>query len=112
MDLVINGVDTLMPGYVEKVPATPPLVGAAIFRGFNVLSASLKAQGLGLHNAYVDAAFLKQHNSDPQVLDPDALGFENVTTTAQARLVANALKPLIKAHLLDKTFAHLAIDST
>ena len=112
MDLVINGVDTIMPGFVEKVPATPPLVGAAILRGFNILNASLKAQGLGLHNAYVDAAFLKQYNSDPQVLDPGALSFENVTTTAQARLVANALKPLIKAHLLDKAFAHLAIDST
>lgn len=101
-----------MPGFIEKVPATPPLVGAALLRGFNVLSASLRAQGQGLHNAYVDTAFRKNYNTDPQVLDPDALGFTNVTTLVQARLVANALKSLIRAHYQDKFYAHLGIDST
>lgn len=117
--------------FTKKVPRTPVIQTAINTLALNTIARNARNNGtvVGTHTAYVDSDFANPQpaslgipgylNSNPgavlQVLDPDpltVLGFSTVTTAAQAKTLANALRPLIIAHLADGVYSHLSVDST
>ncbi len=106
---------TLNATYADKIVPTPPGRARFLAAHWNVLGASMKLQGLALHNAVVDLDFTLQPNTREalQQVDRDLLvQMSGSATEAEVWTRTNALWPLLLNHFNDAKFAHTYADAT
>ncbi len=106
---------TLNPPYAERMVATPPGRAKFLYTHWNKLGASLKLQGVAVHNAVVDLDFTFQPTTTDAEQQVDTALLEQLdggATEAEVWARANALHPLMLNHYNDANYAHTYADAT
>lgn len=102
-----------MSVFSRNVPRAEAIASYAALRHTAAVIANLKLQGLCLHNAIVDKAFvLDKYTPGATQQVPDASLFVACATEAECIVRVNALRPYIVAHFDDGTYAHSTPDAT